>query len=186
MQTDSGDREPQVAGNKDLIYEQQSNEFRSLNTFFWQIPLIMMTLNGGLWFSVATLEVDPIVQRCMLWFAAGANLVMAVALVRLRKVMGDLLKEIRAYEGRAAPKTERIILWLFCGVFVVAATGALVASCEPSDRFLKATNAAKALKAAAPAPISNKPACPPPAAKTPPPAAPPSSAPTGQPAPAST
>jgi len=27
------------------IYEQNCQEFRSLNGFFWQVPLIMMTLN---------------------------------------------------------------------------------------------------------------------------------------------
>ncbi|PVM90697.1 hypothetical protein [Caulobacter endophyticus] len=148
MQTDSNDRKPQVAAKEDLIYEQRSNEFRSLNTFFWQIPLIMMTLNGGLWFSVATLEVDPIVQSCMLWFAAAANFVMIAALWRLRDVMGELLAGIREYEGRPAPQADRIILWLFCGVFFVAGAGAFVAGFAPSTHFLKAANAAKALKTA--------------------------------------
>jgi len=174
-----------MADKQDLIYEQQSNEFRSLNTFFWQIPLIMMTLNGGLWFSVATLEIDPLVQRGMLWFAAVANMVMAIALVRLRHIMGELLTEIRKYEGRPEPKADRIILWLFCGVFGLAAIGAIVASCAPSDRFLKATNAAKALKTASPA-SSDKPACHTPTVTAPPPAIPPSSATKSPPAPAPT
>ncbi|WP_062095341.1 hypothetical protein [Caulobacter sp. CCH5-E12] len=161
MQTDSNDREPQVAAREDIIYEQRSNEFRSLNTFFWQIPLIMMTLNGGLWYAVATLEVAPSVQRLMLWFAAGANIVMAIALVRLRSVMGDLLERIRTYEGRDKPKTDKVILALFCGLFLVAALGAMIASRAPEQNFLKAANAAKALKAASPSPAKPVPAFPP-------------------------
>ena len=41
-----------------LIYQQSCEEFRSLNGFFWQIPIIMMTLNGGLWYSVASLDLS--------------------------------------------------------------------------------------------------------------------------------
>jgi hypothetical protein len=31
------------------IFEQDCQEFRSLNGFLWQIPVIVSTLTGGLW-----------------------------------------------------------------------------------------------------------------------------------------
>jgi 2-polyprenyl-3-methyl-5-hydroxy-6-metoxy-1,4-benzoquinol methylase len=54
---------------KSQIYEQRCAEFRSLNGFFWQIPLIVMTLNGGLWFAVASLDVTPVAKSAILCFA---------------------------------------------------------------------------------------------------------------------
>ncbi len=127
---------------EELIYEQQSNDVRALNTFFWQIPLIMMTLNGGLWFSVASLELDSMSQRGLLWFAALANIVMAFALTRVRDILGELLSETRKFDGRSTPKTERIVVRLFCLMMILAAGGALAASLDPGHRFLKASNAA--------------------------------------------
>lgn len=133
-----------MSTKEELIYEQQSNDVRALNTFFWQIPLIMMTLNGGLWFSVASLELDHTTQRGILWFAAAANVIMAFALTRVRDIMGELLTETRKFEGRPAPETERVVVRLFCFMLLAAALGAILASCTPGDRFLKASNAAKA------------------------------------------
>lgn len=77
-----------------LIYQQNCEEFRSLNGFFWQIPIIMMTLNGGLWYSVASLDLSTSAQRGVLSFAVFANLVMVVGLWRLRSVMQNLLTRV--------------------------------------------------------------------------------------------
>ena len=51
----------------------------------------MMTLNGGLWYSVASLDLAPMAQRGVLWFTAFANIVMIAGLWRRRKVMQSLL-----------------------------------------------------------------------------------------------
>ena len=130
---------------EDLIYEQNSIEFRSLNGFFWQIPLIMMTLNGGLWYSVASLDLDVSSERGMLWFAALANLTMAVGLWRLRAVMGTLLASIHTYQGTTAPGPSKLIERMFQVLMVVAAVGALAASCNPKAHFIRPpTNAREA------------------------------------------
>ena len=121
----------------DRIYEQQSAEFRSLNGFFWQIPLIMMTLNGGLWFSVASLELGVGIQRPVLWFAALANVIVIFALFRLRDIMGALLTKIHGYEGGPLVARDRVIIWLFAALLGAAAAGALMASADPSAHFKK-------------------------------------------------
>lgn len=122
---------------EDLIYEQTYTEFRSLNGFFWQIPLIMMTLNGGLWFSVASLDLDVTAERGILWFAAFANLTMAVGLWRLRAVMATLLVRIHSYENTPAPGPSNVIERLFQTLMCLAAIGALIASCHPKAHFIR-------------------------------------------------
>lgn len=120
----------------DRIYEQCCLEFRSINGFFWQIPLIMMTLNGGLWYSVASLTLDVSAQRWILWFAAGANLVMIAGLWRLRNIMAGLLDRIRTFEGVSPNKSpQRLIQTLFSLLLGTAAFGALLASCDPARHF---------------------------------------------------
>jgi len=119
----------------ELIYEQSCQEFRSINGFFWQIPLIMMTLNGGLWYSVASLTLDVCAQRGILWFAVGANLVMIVGLWRLRSIMQDLLDRIRTFEGRAQMGPQRIVQVLFSLLLGAAALGAGLASVDPRRHF---------------------------------------------------
>jgi hypothetical protein len=127
------------------IYEQCCLEFRSINGFFWQIPLIMMTLNGGLWYSVASLTLDVSAQRWILWFAAGANLVMIAGLWRLRNIMGGLLDRIRTFEGVGTKKgPRRLVQTLFSLLLGAAALGALLASCDPARHFPATVSHAKA------------------------------------------
>ncbi len=41
---------------KKVIFEQDCQEFRSLNGFLWQIPVIVSTLTGGLWFGAGKID----------------------------------------------------------------------------------------------------------------------------------
>lgn len=140
-----------------FIYEQSYQEFRSLNGFFWQIPLIMMTLNGGLWYSVASLSLGLAAKQGILWFAVLANLVMIVALWRLRNVMQKLLDIIRRIEGTGSEGSEaagkegagRIVQWGFGILLFVAALGAAIASCDPARHFPAQTAGAPAAEAQA-------------------------------------
>jgi hypothetical protein len=120
-----------------LIYQQNCEEFRSLNGFFWQIPLIMMTLNGGLWYSVASLDLSETAQRGVLWFAVLANLVMVAGLARLRNVMASLLIQIHSYQGTTATGRPRIIQIMFSLLLSAAAIGAAVVSCSPRAHFTR-------------------------------------------------
>ncbi|MFN3535908.1 MAG: hypothetical protein ACK4Y4_00490 [Brevundimonas sp.] len=113
------------------IYQQQCAEFRALNAVFWQIPLIMMTLNGGLWFALASLELTDAGQRLILVFAAVANVVFIVALIRLRLLMSALLARIHAVEGAMTAPLARITVVAFCGLLLLAALGAALAALNP-------------------------------------------------------
>lgn len=72
-------------------YEQNHQQFRSLNQIMWQIPVLAMTLTGGLWFGVSKIEDRPLFVSMLLLTAVIGNLTLAAALVRFRFVMGCYL-----------------------------------------------------------------------------------------------
>lgn len=120
-----------MAVSETEIYQQQCAEFRALNAVFWQIPLIMMTLNGGLWFALASLDLTDIGQRSILVFAAVANGVFIIALVRLRFLLSALLIRIHAVEGPITAPLKKITLFAFCGLLLLAGVGAGLAAVNP-------------------------------------------------------
>lgn len=68
-------------------FDQNHASFRSLNQQMWQIPLISMTLTGGLWFGVSRVEDFPLFQLALLFLAAVGNAALFVIILRLRFVM---------------------------------------------------------------------------------------------------
>lgn len=78
-------------------YEQNFEQFRSLNQVMWQVPVIAMSLTGGLWFGAASVEAMPGFQYLLLILAALANLGLVVVLARLRFVMDEYLTAIQTF-----------------------------------------------------------------------------------------
>jgi len=76
---------------RQAAFTQNHLAFRSLNQQMWQIPLIAMTLTGGLWFGVLRVEGQLFFQTALLTLAALGNLSLVVVLQRLRFVMGEYL-----------------------------------------------------------------------------------------------
>lgn len=72
-------------------FDQNSQTFRSLNQLMWQIPIIAMTLTGGLWFGVSKTGSSPIFQFCLLFLAFAGNIGLIFVLGRLRYIMGEYL-----------------------------------------------------------------------------------------------
>ena len=77
---------------RQAAFEQNHLAFRSLNQQMWQIPLISMTLTGGLWFGVSRVEEFPLFQLALLFLAAVGNAALFVVILRLRFVMEQYLK----------------------------------------------------------------------------------------------
>jgi SAM-dependent methyltransferase len=73
-------------------YEQNYLQFRSLNQIMWQIPVLAMTLTGGLWFGVSHLQENPGLRATLLFTAFLGNIALSVVLYRFRHVMGCYLK----------------------------------------------------------------------------------------------
>ncbi|MEI9425734.1 hypothetical protein O7A70_31940 [Mesorhizobium sp. Cs1299R1N1] len=121
--------------NQKVIYEQRCEDFRSLNGFLWQSPLIIMTLTGGLWFAVASFEISDRARSMLLVFAGISNLLMIIALIRRRYVMQRVLADIRSYDGKGEIGRNFIIVGTFCALLLFAALGSFVTSCGPAAYF---------------------------------------------------
>lgn len=81
-------------------FNQTHESFRSLNQQMWQIPLIAMTLTGGLWFGVSTVKDFPLFQLALLLLAAAGNAALFIILLRLRFVMEQHLRWLKANHPR--------------------------------------------------------------------------------------
>lgn len=78
-------------------YKQNYLQFRSLNQIMWQIPVLAMTLTGGLWFGVSKIENNPLLAEVLLLTAVVGNLALSIILYRFRFVMRrylDWLKRV--------------------------------------------------------------------------------------------
>ncbi len=80
---------------KKAAFDQNHAAFRSLNQQMWQIPLISMTLTGGLWFGVSRVEDFPLFQFALLFLAFAGNLILCLVIVRLRFVMDQYLEWLK-------------------------------------------------------------------------------------------
>ncbi|MEM7005334.1 MAG: class I SAM-dependent methyltransferase, partial [Pseudomonadota bacterium] len=80
-------------------FEQNHETFRSLNHQMWQIPLISMTLTGGLWFGVSKVDGQPLFQIALLSMATIGNAALFLVIQRLRYVMECTLNWIKQASG---------------------------------------------------------------------------------------
>lgn len=109
------------APDKDTVcYEQNSEQFRSLNQIMWQVPVIAMTLTGGLWFGAASVGRMPGFQYLLLLLAAIANIGLIFVLTRVRYVMDKYLEAMKSFHptgfvdasGRGI-NASRSVAWTF-------------------------------------------------------------------------
>lgn len=90
--------EERLEQRKLAAYDQNSESFRALNQLMWQIPLLAMTLTGGLWFGVSLAASAPLFQFCLLGLAASGNIGLCLVLTRLRYVMERHLNWLQEFE----------------------------------------------------------------------------------------
>jgi hypothetical protein len=126
-----------ATADQKVIYEQRCEDFRSLNGFLWQSPLIIMSLTGGLWFAAASFALSDAARTMLLVFAGLANLLMIGALIRLRWVMQSVLTDIRGYDKKHKVGGNYIIVGIFSLLLLMTAFGSFVASCNPGAYFTR-------------------------------------------------
>lgn len=80
------------------VYSQNVETFRNLNSLMWQIPLIGMTLTGGLWFGVAKAEATPFFQLLLLVLTAAGDFGLIAILARLRYIVGRYLDWLQTFD----------------------------------------------------------------------------------------
>lgn len=80
-----------------VCYEQNYQQFRSLNQSMWQVPIIAMTLNGGLWFAAAAIHGLEVFKAPLFFLSAVFNISLVFVLVRVRYVMGSYLDSLKQF-----------------------------------------------------------------------------------------
>ena len=84
-------------------FNQNSETFRALNALMWQVPLIAMTLTGGLWFGVASISRESglaFLRPGLLLLAGVGDLLLIVILERLRHIIAEYLKWLKGAHPR--------------------------------------------------------------------------------------
>ena len=111
------------------IFEQDCQEFRSLNGFLWQIPIIVATLTGGLWFGVTKVGDDRFIKASLFLLAAVVNFSFIGVLWRFRcGVMEVLLDRMHSYQGRPRYRKGRYtVISLFTIILLLSGMISLVA-----------------------------------------------------------
>jgi hypothetical protein len=128
-------RETRDSASQDKIYSELCADYRALNIILWQMPLLLMTFTGGLWFAVASLTLSEAARSDLLRFAGLADILMIVALFRLRWVMAGLQKRIRGLDGGEASKVNYVIVSIFAFLLALAAFGSYRASEDVRSYF---------------------------------------------------
>ncbi len=62
----------------------------------WQVPVLAMSLTGGLWFGVSKLEDKPLLSVMLLLTAVIGNVTLALVLMRFRYVMSLYLNKLKS------------------------------------------------------------------------------------------
>jgi len=90
-------------------YNQNSETFRALNALMWQVPLIAMTLTGGLWFGVSSIPRDSgllFLRPGLLLLAGIGDVLLVVVLERLRYIIREYLTWLNDADPRGHVSAE--------------------------------------------------------------------------------
>lgn len=81
-----------------VCYEQNFEQARSLNQQMNQVPVLAMTLTGGLWFAAGITEnLYSEIRFGLLLFAGFCNIALILAALRIRDVFHSYLERIRQF-----------------------------------------------------------------------------------------
>lgn len=125
---------PQVDSGS--VYEQLKQDYRSLNGLLWQLPVLVTTLTGGLWVGAANAALSDLARSRLLLFAGISDLLVIVALFRMRSILASLQLRIRDLEGGALSRVNYIVVVVFSLILAAAGVGSLMASASP-ERYFK-------------------------------------------------
>lgn len=122
-------------------YQNNFEQARSLNTQMSQVPVLAMTLTGGLWFGAGVTEnLFSELRFGLLLFAGFCNIALILAALRIRDVFHSYLEKIKEFHpssfagGRPSnPKMPKLgdysMISIYCALMAIGSalsfTGAL-------------------------------------------------------------
>lgn len=90
------------AFNRDKIcYEQNFQQYRAMNQIMWQVPLLAITITGGLWYAALTEAGAEEFRRPLFLLSAVLDFALIAVLWRVRLVMTAYGEKIRAFNPAA-------------------------------------------------------------------------------------
>lgn len=123
----------EAAPPEQLCYVQNFEQFRSLNTQMNHVPVLAMTLTGGLWFGAGVTEnLDGEIRFALLMLAGFSNLALMLVVYRIRDVLESYLERIEAFHPASfaggKPANPRLpwlgsysMITIFCTLMLLAA-----------------------------------------------------------------
>jgi len=73
----------------------------------WQVPIIAMTVTGGLWYGAASLSnIEAGVKYALLFFVGLADLLLIFVIQRVRSVMAAYLRKIKEFHPSSFAETQ--------------------------------------------------------------------------------
>lgn len=121
MEAENGENMGDLTEKDRIVYEQLCQDFRQLNNVMWQVPVLAMTLTGGIWFGISTVRSAPWIEVALWLLAAISNGAFIRVLWRLRKgVMEPILEAMCDFNGFKRPSGRYTVIRAFTAVLSTA------------------------------------------------------------------
>lgn len=104
------------------LYVEWNQNFRHLNEIMWKVPVMAMSLTGGLWFGIASLDISCNMRVALLALSGLSNSIFIFVLWRLRSIMAMYLEKIRSFEGRPSDFGYKVVI----GFSIILLTSAVI------------------------------------------------------------
>lgn len=98
---------PDEAGRREaferdkVCYEQNFQQFRAMNQIMWQVPLLAITITGGLWYAALGVSGASAFRGALFLLSAVLDFALIAVLWRVRFVMAAYLTELERFHPPA-------------------------------------------------------------------------------------
>lgn len=81
-----------------LSFEHNGEQVRHLNAQMNHVPILSITLTGGLWYAAGSMEaISPELKFYLLLFASFCNICLVLVCFRVRDVLASCLERIQQF-----------------------------------------------------------------------------------------
>lgn len=117
-----------------VCYEQNFQQYRAMNQIMWQVPLLAITITGGLWFAALNVAGAQEFKRPLFLLAFVLDIALIAVLWRVRHVMSAYMVKIGELNpaafveasGRGLFNWPYTVVSAFSLALAVAAIGSLI------------------------------------------------------------
>ena len=117
-----------------VCYEQNFQQFRAMNQIMWQVPLLAITITGGLWYAALNVTGVQDFKRPIFLLAFVLDIALIAVLWRVRHVMSAYMVKIEGFNpgsfvkasGRGLFNWPYTVVSAFSLALAIAAIGSLI------------------------------------------------------------